>query len=87
VKSNDELLRAARRAFDDAIAASPDSALLKERRARLERAAKNLPTLHERLAELEAAMREPVSDRRRAKDLMLARDRLIADIRDLERER
>jgi hypothetical protein len=84
---SDKLLRAVRRAFDDAIAASPGNELLKERRARLGRAAKDLSALRSRLAELEAAMREPVSDQGRAKDLTLARDRLLADIRDLELER
>jgi predicted nucleic acid-binding Zn-ribbon protein len=86
VKSNDELLRAARRAFDEALAAGPDNVLLKERRARLEHAAKDLSALRSRLAEVEAAMREPVTDERRMKDLVFARDTLIADIAALEKE-
>jgi hypothetical protein len=80
----DALLRAARRALDEAIAASPDNAVLRERRARLERTAKDLPALLERLAEVEAVMRERVTDHRRMNDLVRARDRLIADIRALE---
>lgn len=87
MKPTNDLLRAARSAFDDAIAASPDNELLKRRRARLERTAKDLPALRECLAEIEAAMCETITDQRRMKDLNAARDRLIADIRDLERDR
>ena len=82
--NDDKLLRATRCAFDDAIKANPDNALLKERRARLERAAKDLPALRARLAEVEAVMREPLTDQRSMTDLTVVRDRLLAEIRKLE---
>lgn len=76
-------LRAALRAFDDTIAASPGDETLKARRAQLELAASDLPALRARLAEVEAAMQAPIADGRRALELMQARDRLLAEIREI----
>jgi hypothetical protein len=86
-----EQLRIALRAFDDAIARSPDNELLKQRRARLARELRmpvlpgELTRLRERLAEIEAAMGGGIMDYQRATELLRARERLLADITEIER--
>jgi len=73
------------RAFDDAIAATPDNARLKSRRAELELLATDVSTAQARLTEVEAAMQEPGIDPQRAKDLLQMHDDLLAEIRKARR--
>lgn len=72
-------LKAVLLAFDEAIAANPDNASLKARRAGLQALASGAAA---RLAEIEAVMRDPGLDKRRLKDLLRARERLLAELNE-----
>lgn len=68
------------RAFSEAIAANPDNAVLKSRRAELRQLVADRSATQARLAEVEAAMQEPGIDPKRAQELLRLRDRLTAEV-------
>jgi len=85
------LLRAAVRAHDDALERNPDNARLRVRRAEIAHDLRgvappgDLETLRARLAEIEAETERGVSDPQRVRELLAARERLMADIHHIER--
>lgn len=83
------LLRATLRAFDVALARSPDDEALKARRAQLVGTLRGvvppdeLERLREHLAEVEAEMERGVTDPHRVRDVVLAYQRLLEEIREI----